>query len=192
MRRRGRNLSTAELIGISEMLDEGYVKDSGERCAVFLVRPSNLSVLSEEGITAREEGFAAALKGLPDLSVTCLDSSEGYAENKRFLRKRMGEERNPAVRRLLEEDLRHLDELQLRMATAREFLITVRPRDKGEGEILASLGRIEKMLEERGMAVRLATREDLKRILAVYFEQNVTAEKLDDVDGERWVVPCEG
>ena len=92
----------------------------------------------------------------------------------------------------MEEDLRHLDELQLRMATAREFLITVRPRDKGEGEILASLGRIEKMLEERGMAVRLATREDLKRILAVYFEQNVTAERLDDVDGERWVVPCEG
>ena len=192
MRRRGRNLSTAELIGISEMLDEGYEKDSGERCAVFLVRPSNLSVLSEEGITAREEGFAAALKGLPDLSVTCLDSSEGYAENKRFLRKRMGEEKNPAVRRLLEEDLRHLDELQLRMATAREFLITVRPRDKGEGEVLASLGRIEKMLEERGMAVRLANREDLKRILAVYFEQNVTAERLDDVDGERWVVPNEG
>ena len=191
MKRKGRNLSTAELIGILKILDAGYVKDSGERNAVFLVKPSNLSVLSEEGVKAKEEGFAAALKGLPDLSVTCLDSSEGYGENKRFLRKRLSEERNPAVRRLLEEDLRHLDELQVRMATAREFLITVSPREKGEGEVLASLGRIERVLEERGMTVRLANREDLKRILTVYFEQNVTAERLDDVDGERWVMPNE-
>ena len=192
MKRKGRNLSTAELIGLSEILDAGYVKDSGERNAVFLLKPSNLSVLSEEGVKAKEEGLAAALKGLPDLSVTCLDSSEGYGENKRFLSRRLNEERNPAVRRLLEEDLRHLDELQVRMATAREFLITVRTREKGEGEVLASLARIERILEERGMKVRLASREDLKRILAVYFEQNVTAERMDDADGERWVVSCEG
>ena len=192
MKRKGRNLSTAELIGISEVLDAGYVKDSGERGAVFLLKPSNLSVLSEEGIRMKEEGFAAALKGISELSVTCLDSSEGYGENKRFLRKRLSEERNPAVRRLLEEDLRHLDELQVRMATAREFLLTVRPREKGEREVLSYLGRVERTLDEQGMTARLAGREDLKRILAVYFERNVTAEGMDDVDGERWVIPDEG
>jgi len=30
--------------------------------------------------------------------------------------------------------------------------------------------------------------EDIKRILAVYFEQNVTTEKFEDFDGERWVI----
>ena len=192
MKRKGRNLSTAELIGITEILDAGYVMNDSERNAAFLLKPSNLSVLSEEGIRVKEEGFAAALKGISELSVTCLDSSEGYGENKRFLRKRLSEERNPAVRRLLEEDLRHLDELQVRMATAREFLGTVRPKETGAREVLSYLGRVERTLDEQGMTARLADREDLKRILAVYFERNVTAEGMDDVDGERWVIPDEG
>ena len=192
MKRKGRNLSTTELIGISEVLDAGYLMNDGERDAAFLLKPSNLSVLSEEGIRVREEGFAAALKGISELSVTCLYSSEGYGENKRFLRKRLAEEKNSVVRRLLEEDLRHLDELQVRMATAREFLLTVRPKEKGEREVLSYLGRVERSLDEQGMTARLAGREDLKRILAVYFEQNVTAEGIDDADGERWVIPDEG
>jgi len=29
---------------------------------------------------------------------------------------------------------------------------------------------------------------DIERILAVYFEQNVTTEKFGDFDGERWVI----
>ena len=191
MKRKGRNLSTAELIGLGAITDAGYLTDADERRAVFLIKPSNLSVLSEEGIRAREEGFAAALKGISELSVTCLDSSEGYGENKRFLRKRLSEERNPAVRNLLERDLEHLGELQVCMATARVFLITVRPREKGEREVLGFLGRVEKTLEEQGLNARLANKEDLKRILSVYFEQNVTTQEMDDVDGERWVMPDE-
>ena len=32
------------------------------------------------------------------------------------------------------------------------------------------------------------TEEDLKRMLGVYFEQNVTTERYEDHDGERWVL----
>ncbi|MBQ3905380.1 MAG: hypothetical protein II743_01295 [Lachnospiraceae bacterium] len=187
MKRKMSNASTADLMGVRELLDAGYVTAEGERRAVFLVKPSNLSVISEDGIKAREEGLSAALKSIPELSVACLDSREGYGENKRFLQRRLAEEKNPVIRLLLEEDLRHLDELQVSMATAREFLITVRPTEKGEREVMARLGRVESALTEQGMTVRLAGRDDLKRILAVYFEQNVSDEAMDDVDGERWV-----
>lgn len=34
-----------------------------------------------------------------------------------------------------------------------------------------------------------AVRRGLKRILAVYYEQNVTTERFEDFDGERWIVP---
>ena len=30
---------------------------------------------------------------------------------------------------------------------------------------------------------------DIKRLLAVYYEQNVTTEKFEDFDGERWIIP---
>ena len=32
-------------------------------------------------------------------------------------------------------------------------------------------------------------RQDIKRLLAVYYEQNVTTEKFEDFDGERWIIP---
>ena len=32
-------------------------------------------------------------------------------------------------------------------------------------------------------------KEDIKRLLAVYYEQNVTTEKFEDFDGERWIIP---
>ena len=50
------------------------------------------------------------------------------------------------------------------------------------------LSRIEKSLNEQGFSVKRADKEDIKRILAVYFEQNVTTEKFEDFDGERWVI----
>lgn len=36
--------------------------------------------------------------------------------------------------------------------------------------------------------VQMIPREDIKRILAVYYEQNVTTEKFEDFDGERWII----
>ena len=44
-------------------------------------------------------------------------------------------------------------------------------------------------IREQRFAVRRADREDIKRILAVYYEQNVTTERFEDFDGERWIIP---
>lgn len=74
------------------------------------------------------------------------------------------------------------------MATAREFLIIVRLTTQKESEIFSYLNRIEKMLREQGFDSKRAEEEDIKRILAVYFEQNVTTEKFEEFDGERWMI----
>ncbi len=116
-------------------------------------------------------------------------SRESFEDNKQFLRKRMEKEENPVVRKLLEKDQTHLDRIQVQMATAREFLIMIRLKDEKESEVRSYLSRIEKSLKEQGFSVRRADREDIKRILAVYYEQNVTTEKFEDFDGERWIIP---
>jgi len=84
--------------------------------------------------------------------------------------------------------LTFLDRIQVQMATAREFLIVIRLRDEKTNEVFPYLNRIEKTLREQGFSVKRAEKEDIKRILAVYFEQNVTTEKFEDFDGERWVI----
>ena len=38
-----------------------------------------------------------------------------------------------------------------------------------------------------GFQVRLADPQDIKRLLAVYYQQDVTTDHFDDYDGERWV-----
>ena len=79
-------------------------------------------------------------------------------------------------RALLEQDLRHLDEIQSRTATAREFVLLVRPGGIDEKEIYPYLNRLEKMIREQQFTVRRADREDIKRILAVYFAGDVISE----------------
>ena len=74
------------------------------------------------------------------------------------------------------------------MATAREFLLIIRMKEQKESEMLSYFNRIEKMLEEQEFKVKRAEEEDIRRILAVYFEQNVTTEKFEEFDGERWII----
>ena len=77
------------------------------------------------------------------------------------------------------------------MATTREFLIIVRLGKQKKNEIFPYLGRIEKLLSEQSFKVRRADKEDIKRLLAIYFEQNVTTEHFEDFDGERWITVME-
>ena len=92
----------------------------------FMIKPTNISVLSEESISARIYALMTVLKGFAELEFLCLNSRESYEDNKRFLRSRMDQENKPSVRKLLELDILHLDRIQVQMATAREFLVIIR------------------------------------------------------------------
>ena len=127
------------------------------------------------------------LKGFAEIEMLCLDSRESFENNKRFLRERIAKEDIPEIRALLEQENRHLDRIQVQMATTREFLIIVRLGKQKKNEIFPYLGRIEKLLSEQGFKVRRADKEDIKRLMAIYFEQTVTTEHFEDFDGERWI-----
>ena len=180
--------STRQLIGTKAITDYSLQTYGHGELVYFVIKPSNISVLSEESISARIYSLMTVLKGIAEIEMLCLNSRENFEDNKRFLRSRMEQEQNPIVRKLLEKDLTFLDRIQVQMATAREFLIIIRLRNEKESEVFPYLSRIEKSLKEQGFIVSRAGSEDIKRLLAVYFEQNVTTEKFEDFDGERWVI----
>lgn len=179
--------STRQLMGIHDIIDHSLITPHGE-LVFFMIKPTNISVLSDSSIGARIYALMNVLKGIAEIEMLCLNSRENFEDNKRFLRDRMEQEQNPVVRKLLEKDLSFLDRIQVQMATVREFLILIRLRDEKEKEVFPYLSRIEKSLKDQGFSVKRADKEDIKRILAVYFEQNVTTEKFEDFDGERWVI----
>ena len=184
-----RRASTRQLIGAKEITDYSLVTYGHGELVYFIVKPTNISVLSQASVGARIYALMTVLKGVAEIEMLCLNSRESFEDNKRFLRSRMEHEGNPVVRKLLEKDLSHLDRIQVQMATAREFLILIRLKEEKESEVFPYLARIEKSLKEQGFSVRRADKEDIKRLLAVYYEQNVTTEKFEDFDGERWIIP---
>ncbi len=184
-----RRASTRQLIGAKAVTEYSLLTYGHGELVYFLVKPSNISVLSEASVGARIYALMTVLKGIAEIEILCLNSRENFEDNKRYLRERMEREDNPVVRGLLEKDLVFLDRIQVQMATAREFLIVIRLRDEKKSEVFPYLSRIEKSLKEQGFSVKRADKEDIKRLLAVYFEQNVTTERFEDFDGERWIIP---
>ena len=184
-----RRASTRQLIGAKEITDYSLVTYGQGELVYFIVKPTNISVLSQAIVGARIYALMTVLKGVAEIEMLCLNSRESFEDNKQFLRSRIEQEENPVVRKLLEKDLTHLDRIQVQMATAREFLIVIRLKDEKETEVFPYLARIEKSLKEQGFSVKRADKEDIKRLLAVYYEQNVTTEKFEDFDGERWIIP---
>ena len=180
--------STRQLMNTKAITDYSLQTYGHGELVYFLIKPSNISVLSEESIGARIYALMTVLKGIAEIEMLCLNSRENFEDNKQFLRSRMEQEQNPVICKLLEKDLNFLDRIQVQMATSREFLIIIRLRDEKQNEVFPYLSRIEKSLKEQGFIASRAGSEDIKKLLAVYFEQNVTTEKFEDFDGERWVI----
>ena len=182
-------LSTRQLMNTRRITEYSLETYDGDELVYFMIRPTNLSVLSESSVGARVYALMNVLKGVAEIEMLCLNSRKNFEENKGFLRRRAEEERNPVIRQLLERDQIFLDRIQVQMATAREFLILIRLRNQKGKDVFSYLDRIEKSLKEQGFDSRRADEEDIKRILAVYYEQNVTSEKFEDFDGARWIIP---
>lgn len=179
--------STRDLMGINEITDYSIKTPAGE-LIYFIIRPTNISVLSDTSVSARIYALMTVLKGIAEIEMLCLNSKENFDDNKQYLKKRIEDETNPVIRKLLQQDSSNLDRMQVQMATAREFLIIIRLKNEKEADIFSYLSRIEKSLKDQGFTTRRSDNADIKRLLGVYYEQNITTEKYEDYDGERWIV----
>lgn len=182
-----REQSTRQLMGIDDFTDYGIATCMGN-LVFFAIKPTNISVLPGSGVGARIYALLNVIKGQAEIEMLALNSKESFENNKDFYRQQANLEDLPAIRKLLEQDSAHLDRIQVLMASSREFYILVRLQGKKESDVFSYLSRIEKSIKDNGFTVRRATEQDLKRMLGVYFEQNVTTERFEDHDGERWII----
>ncbi len=184
--------STAELVGISNFSRNGLqTYDHGE-LVYFLVQPTNISVLSESSVALKIRNLMQLLTLQPDLEIICSDARENFEYNKLSLAKKAETETNLKVQLLLRKDMRFLDDIQLQMSTAREFMFCYRIlRDRGDGTF-ALLNRMEKQISDMGFECKRAGKEDIKRFLSRYFG-HLCEDSIDDADGARmikkWIIP---
>ena len=180
-----RHLSTRQLMGIDQLTEHGLKTARGE-LVFYLVSPDNLSVLSAEGVRGRVRALTELLRGMEAVELLALDSRESFQNNKHHYQDRLEREELPALRELLRQDMAHLDEIQSTTASAREFAFVCR-RDEKSSDDAGFLKQLEKRIRDCGFHVRMADGQDMKRLLAVYYQQDVTTEHFESFDGERSV-----
>ena len=175
--------STQQLMGIDRLTDHGVKTPRGE-LVYFLIRPDNLSVLSAEVIRSRVRALMELLGGIDTARLLALDSRESFQRNKLRSQERLEREDNPAVRELLRQDMAHLDTIQTTTASAREFAIAYALERQSNENTEALLSRMAKDIRDHGFHVQIAMGQDIQRLLAVYYQQDVTTEFFEQYDGE--------
>ena len=65
--------------------------------------------------------------------------------------------------------------------------LAVRLKNEKPDTAYTLLSTIETKFRDNGFTTRRAGKEDLKRLLAIYFEQNTTTERFEDYDGQRFL-----
>lgn len=175
--------STQQLMGIDRLTDHGVKTPRGE-LVYFLIRPDNLSVLSAEVIRSRVRALMELLGGIDTARLLALDSRESFQRNKLRYQERLEREDNPAVRELLRQDMANLDTIQTTTASAREFAIAYALERQSNENTEALLSRMAKDIRDRGFHVQIAMGQDIQRLLAVYYQQDVTTEFFELYDGE--------
>jgi len=175
--------SIQKLIGYESFTNNGIKTDKYE-FVVFHAEPVNISVLPPEIIESKIHDLSLVLGVIPELEIMALDSCECFDDNKIFLQKRLQFEHNENVRKLLAADYKFLDEIQLGMSSAREFLFIYRFRKEKEEQIFTLINRVSKAISDHGFMARQLTKPELKRITALYFGTSTEGDEIPDIDME--------
>lgn len=177
--------SVQEMLGIKTFTKYGLATNKAE-LLFYLVSPTNISVLSYTNIEIKIRHLMMVLSAIPDIEINCTDSSECFDDNKAYLHGRLAEEQNPKVRRIIKKDIDFLDNIQVEMATARQFLFIARLKNQKDKQTFDTANRIEKVISEQGFEVQRMKKADIKRFLALYFEASMNGEQMPDGDGEQF------
>ena len=171
------------LLGFERFTRYGIKTDKSE-VVLFAVEPTNISVMSKANIEIKVHSLMMVLSVILDLQIIATDSAERFDSNKAYMLKRLDSEQNEAVRKLLLSDISHLDEIQLEMSSARQFMFALSFKKEKPEQIFNTINRVEKTLSEHGFTARRMSKAEIKRMLALYFGSSLTGDEIADVEGE--------
>ena len=175
--------SVQALIGLERFTRYGLKTDKAE-LVLFAVEPTNVSVLSDANIGIKIHDLMMVLSVIPNLELIATDSAEQFDDNKAFIRQRLETEQNEAIRKLLKADYAFLDEIQLEMSSARQFMFALRFRREKPEQIFNAINRADTTIAEHGFTARRMSKPEIKRMLALYFGTSIAGDEIPDIEGE--------
>ena len=186
MKRKRRGKSIQNLLAIKTFTKHG-LSVGKEELLFFNVHPTNISVLSNANIEIKIRHLMMVLSAVPDIEISCTDSSECFDNNKSYLKNRIENEKNSKVRNIIDKDIDFLDSIQSETSTARQFMFIARCKSIKAEQVLQKANRIEKIRSDQGFEVSRMSKNDIKRFLAIYFDASINGDLIPDYDGEQYV-----
>ena len=179
-----KKISAKSKIGIVTITDRGeLIKTDDSKTIFFRVEPSNLSVLSETSIRTKIINLAKLDKVMGGIQMYALDDRENYSANRKFIRDRIDEETIPEIRQILEKEEKYIKTIEADSSSARIFLISFRIVPQLETKIMNELNHFKQLASQSQLSVQQLNKEDIKKLLAVYFKHDTTSDTFPDIDG---------
>jgi len=180
-----KKVNTRKLLDMKSVEDCCLVSYSDTKSAFLIIAPVNLNVVSKSMKETLVGNLAKAVGQIGTLEFLCVNSAQDYETNKRYLHRRMALEQNDTLREIDRMDIEFLDDIQVQMATSREFLIALRFQ-AGESvqQVITILEKARKILVENEFNVQVAGKTQIKKVLAIYLEQNIYDGNMQNFDGE--------
>ena len=97
-KKKGRSIQ--QLIGIKTFTKSG-IKVGKDELFFFAVAPTNISVLSAANIEGKIRQMMGMISAVPEIEISCTDSSECFDDNKLYLKSRLEQEPNPNIRKII-------------------------------------------------------------------------------------------
>jgi hypothetical protein len=177
--------STKQFFETASIEDCCLVTYSGEKLAFLILTPVNLSILSPEDVRSKIKKFTSVLDPLGSSDYICINSTQSYESNKHFLSDLADQERNDTLLELDRKDIDYLDEIRVKMATSRQFLVLLRFTAKDTIDYVSeALTKALQLMKDNEFTARVAYKDDIKQYMAVYLEQCIFQDKFQDYDGE--------
>lgn len=187
-----RKQKTKIIMGVSSLGDDYLQTYKNTKKVGILISPTNLSVLSKDIVTSKIRGLTDVLKVVNNPELLCVNSTQSYESNKIYLEELIEKEKNTAINDLNYADIDFLDDIRINMSTSREFFLVLTFKNETKEQIRSSIRRTVQMLTEAQFIVKVADKNDLKRILSIYWENNIYSDTYPDYDGEEYITDLKG
>ena len=180
-------MNTRKFLEIEAIKDNCILTTTRQEQYYIKATPFNISIMSAQKIENLEDDFADILSAIPGAEIIAINSSQSYEENKEFLKSLAAAEQSKTIREIDIKDVEHLDYIKHSMATSRSFYIRINCNAAdSESDKNKKINEALQVMRERNYEVTLSDKNELKKMLSIYLEQNVYDEKFYDYDGQQY------
>lgn len=184
------NLRAREFFEIDKITDNFLLTTKNEEIYFVNIQPKNISLLSDKGKENIISDLSDTLSAFPQCEIICLDDTQNFESNKDYFQKLCEKEPNLTVKDLDEKDITFLDDIKLSMATSRSFFIAFRKKNSIDSaqQRLQDINIAIQTIKQHNFDALLANKNMIKKMFAVYLEQNIYKENFEDYDGQQYGV----